>query len=116
MAYKVERALDTDRDLEAIFDFLVQSYLDFGEGRPDAIERAAQRIEQIESLMESLGAAPHQGTLRPDLSPGLRQITKQRAVFYFEVDEPKRTVRVLAIFFGGQDHRRAMLRRLFGAG
>jgi plasmid stabilization system protein ParE len=62
--------------------------------------------------MLSLGEKPHQGTLRPELLPGLRSVTKQRAIFYFIVDEPKRQVRVLAVFFGGQDHQRQMLRRL----
>jgi plasmid stabilization system protein ParE len=115
MAYRVERALDTDRDLEAIFDFLVQSYMDFGDDRASAIGRAADRLEAIETAMLALGDAPHQGTLRPDLLAGLRQVTKQRAVFYFDVDDEKRLIRVLAIFFGAQDHRRAMLRRLFGS-
>lgn len=116
MAYRVERALDTDRDLEAIFDFLVQSYTDFGDGRAEAIERAAERIETIEEAMLALGDAPHQGTLRSDILAGLRQVTRQRAIFYFEVDEEEKIVRVLAIFFGGQDHRRAVLRRLLGEG
>jgi toxin ParE1/3/4 len=39
-------------------------------------------------------------------------VTKQRAVFYFDVDDDQRLVRILAVFFGGQDHQRAMLRRL----
>ncbi len=32
--------------------------------------------------------------------PGLRRVTKDRAVFYFTVDEERRVVRVLAVFFG----------------
>ena len=43
--------------------------------------------------------------------PGLRTVTKDRAIFYFLVDEE---VRVLAVFFGGQAHQRAMLRRVLG--
>jgi plasmid stabilization system protein ParE len=62
--------------------------------------------------MRALGDVPHQETLRPDLLPGLRSVTKQRAIFYFDVDDHLRLVRVLAIFFGGQDHQRAMLQRL----
>ena len=112
MRYRVERALDTDHDLAAIFDFLLMSYMEFGDERGEALERAAARIEQIEAEMLALGGAPHQGTLRPDLLPGLRSVTKQRAIFYFDVDDDLRLVRVLAIFFGGQDHQRAMLQRL----
>jgi plasmid stabilization system protein ParE len=112
MPYRVERSLDTDRDLAAIFDFLLQSYMEFGEGRGEALEHAAIRVEGIEAEMQSLGDAPNQGTLRPDILPGLRSVTKQRAIFYFDVDDDQRLVRVLAVFFGGQDHQRAMLRRL----
>lgn len=112
MPYHVERSVDTDDDLAAIFDFLLNSYMEFGDARDDALERAAARIEGIEHEMLALGDAPHQGTLRPDLLAGLRSVTKQRAIFYFDVDDDLRLVRVLAIFFGGQDHQRAMLQRL----
>jgi toxin ParE1/3/4 len=112
MAYSVKRALETDRDLELIFDFLVQSYVDFGEPPRDANQRAATRVRGIESAMLALGSAPHQGTLRPDLLPGLRSVTRERAIFYFDVVDDQRLVRVLAVFFGGQDHSRAMLSRL----
>jgi plasmid stabilization system protein ParE len=115
MSFRVERSIETDADLEAIFDFLFQAYLDFGDSPDEALERAVARIEQIEAAMLSLGAAPHQGTLRPDLLPGLRAVTKQRAVFYFDVDEGEQLVRVLAVFFGGPDLQRAMLRRLAGS-
>ena len=114
MKYGVERARDTDRDLASIFDFLIESYQAFGEDTDGAIERAASRVRDIETAMLSLGDAPHQGTLRPEILPGLRSVTKQRAIFYFDVDEGRRMVRVLAVFFGGQDHQRRMLRRLLG--
>jgi len=114
MNYTVERASDADRDLDAIFDFLIQSYRTFGEDAETAIDRAAGRLRQIHTSMQSLGDAPHQGTLMPQLLPGLRSVTKDRAIFYFSVDDTKRVVRVLAVFFSGQDHQRRMLRRLLG--
>ena len=43
---------------------------------------------------------------------GLRFVEKRRAVFYFLIDERHREVRVLSIFFGGQDHRQHMLERI----
>jgi len=116
MNYKVERAIETDRDLEAIFDFLAESYIAFGESREVALERAAERIESIENDMMSLAKAPHQGTACADLLSGLRSVTKQRAIFYFDIDDDERRVRVLAVFFGGQEHRRQMLKRIFGPG
>jgi toxin ParE1/3/4 len=57
---------------------------------------------------------PFQGTLREDLLAGLREVTKQNAIIYFISDAQSETVRVLAVFFGGQDHRRHMLLRLLG--
>ena len=115
MPYRVERSLATDEDLSAIFDFLVESYVAFGDSGAEALERAAARLEGIEAEMLALGDFPHQGSLRPEILPGLRSITKRRAVFYFDVDDDLRLLRVLAVFFGGQDHQRAMLRRLSGS-
>ena len=108
MAYRVERAEGTARDLRAIFDFLFEAALAFGEEPERAARAAASRVEAIEAAMEALGAAPHQGTLRPDLGPGLRNATKDRAVLYFQVDDEARVVRVAAVFFGGQDHQGTM--------
>ncbi len=48
----------------------------------------------------------------PELLPGLRRVTKNQAIFHFDVDDGEKTLRVLAIFFGGQDHQRHMLKRL----
>ena len=112
MPYRVERSLATDQDLAAIFDFLLESYMAFGDERSEALERAAARVEGVEAEMLGLGDLPHQGSLRPEILPGLRSVTKRRAIFYFDVDDDLRLVRVLAVFFGGQDHQRAMLRRL----
>jgi plasmid stabilization system protein ParE len=112
MAFEVVRSRGSDRDLEAIFHHLVASHQALGETLETALERAADRIRAIEDDMERLGRAPFQGTLREDLRPGLRQVTKHRAVFYFTVDEAAERVRVLAVFFGGQDHLGLMLRRL----
>lgn len=104
--YKVERWGAAERDLEAIFDFLVESYLRFG----DHIERA--RTQGIKKDLRDLGKAPHQGTRHDNWLPGLRHVTKDRVIYYFTVDDEQQVVRVLAVFFGGQDHQRRMLRRL----
>lgn len=112
MAYRVERAEDTDRDLEVIFDFLFESFLAFGEDAGSALERASQRLLAIEEAMAALGKIPHQGTLRPELGEGLRNVTRERAVFYFDVDDETRVVRVLAVFYGAENHQRKMLLRL----
>lgn len=112
MAFKVLRSTQTDQDLGLILDHLIQSYLDLGDALPGAFARAARRVGSIEADMEALHKAPFQGTLLPEILPGLRRVTKNQAVFYFDVDEGEKTVRILAVFFGGQDHLRHMLTRL----
>lgn len=113
MAYKVTRAADVALDLELIFDFLVEAAEGFGEDTETAFRRAEQRLGEIEVGMEGLGDVPHQGTLRPHLGDRIRNVTKGRAVYYFEADNDRQVVRVLAVFFGGQDHDARILLRLF---
>ena len=72
---------------------------------------AAERILAIKQAALALGRAPHQGQSRAELSPAVRSVTKDRAVFYFSLEEETETLSILAIFYGGQDHQRAMLRR-----
>ena len=114
--YRVERGAAAERDLDALFDFLIKSHLHFGDDLERAFGRAAARVERIKHDLRALGRTPHQGVLRSEMMPGLRSVTKDRAVFYFTVDENARVVRVLAVFFGGQDHHRRMLMRLGEAG
>jgi plasmid stabilization system protein ParE len=112
MRYELQRGEQVSADLEGIYDFLFVSYVEFGEHLEDADAIAAERVVQIENAMEALADLPHQGTRHDAWIPGLRNVTKDRAVFYFTVDDEARVVRVLAVFFGSQDHQRAMLRRL----
>jgi plasmid stabilization system protein ParE len=112
MAFKVIRSTEFDRDLDLIHDHLIKSYTDLGEAFTDAFNRAEGRIETIEADMETLAQSPYQGTLSPEIAPGLRHVTKNRAIFYFQVDDEEQTILVLAVFFGGQDHGRHIQNRL----
>ncbi|MGI9451493.1 MAG: type II toxin-antitoxin system RelE/ParE family toxin [Geminicoccaceae bacterium] len=112
MVYRVVRSLASDRDLSLIFDFLFETHRDLGDSLENAFAKAAARIRAIANDMEALGRTPFQGTLSPEMMHGLRWVTKNRAIFYFHVEEEAATVRVLAVFFGGADHRRKMLARL----
>jgi plasmid stabilization system protein ParE len=111
-AYTVEFATEVERDFELIFDFLEESYRSFGESTEDAIAHAATRVQAIRNTAAGLGSVPHRGTLHPEIMPGLRHVTIDQAIYWFFVDEDGLIVRVLAIFFGGQDHIRRMLARL----
>jgi plasmid stabilization system protein ParE len=110
--FTVVRAEAADADLALIFEHLLGAYVALGETPPEALDRAESRLAAIQTAMERLGRAPHQGTLCTDVAADLRRATKDGAIFYFEVDDAARTVTVLAVFFGGQDHVRRMLERL----
>lgn len=111
--YSVHRSLDCD--VEVIFDHLFRAYRQLGDPVEDALSRAAERLRGIEDALQRLGDAPFQGTLVPHIMNGLRHVTKDNAVLYFVVDESERELRVLAIFFGGQDHRQHVLTRIANA-
>ncbi|MDP5308967.1 type II toxin-antitoxin system RelE/ParE family toxin [Paracoccus spongiarum] len=114
MAWRVERSVEADQDLALIFDFLLAAALDFGEALDRAHDQTARRIRAIEDAIFALGSAPQQGTLDPDLLPGARRVTKERAILCLDIDKDAQRVRVLAVFFGGKDHSRRMLIRLLG--
>ena len=112
MAWRTEFAADAERDFELIFDHLFDVYRSFGAPPADAFEKAAQRLDRLRLAAGGLGRAPFRGMLREDIAPGLRHVAIDRAIFWFDLDETARTVRVLAVFFGGQDRVRHMLCRL----
>ena len=112
MGYRVLRSAACDADLETIFNYLFGTYQDLGDTPAEAFERAEQRLRGIEDAIETLGNVPLQGTLVPAIMEGLRHVTKDRAVFYFLVDESAQELRVLSVFFGGQDHRSHLLARI----
>lgn len=115
MPYKVEFSARSARDFELIFDHLLASYVGFGESADEAFERASRRILAIRQAADRLALFPVRGTPRDDVQPGLRSLAIDRAVYWFAVDDAAQTVRVLAVFFGGQDHIRHMLVRLLRA-
>ncbi len=114
MDFRLEFSAEAERDFGLIFDHLLRSYLDFGESLERALDHAAARVREIRHDAERILTAPHRGERHDDILPGLRHLAIRRAIYWFDVDEAQRTVRVLAVFFGGQDHVRHMLRRLIG--
>jgi toxin ParE1/3/4 len=114
MTFRIEVSTEASCDLELIFDHLVETYLGFGENLHDALDHAEARVRSIRKETERLGAEPYRGSAHNDLLPGLRHLTLNRAIYWFEISEELHRVRVLAIFFGGQDHIRHMMLRLIG--
>ena len=112
MAFRLEFSAEAERDFALIFDHLLRSYLDFGEGLEQALEHAGRRVVEIRADAERILSAPHRGERHDDILPGVRHLSMGRAIFWFDVDEPRERVRVLAVFLGGQDHVRHMMARL----
>lgn len=112
MTFRLEFSIAAERDLSLIFDHLAESYRTFGEPAGEALSHAAARARTIRRNADRLLTTPHRGTKHDDLMPGLRHLTIERAIYWYKVDEPEAVVRVVAVFFGGQDHVRHMLVRL----
>ncbi len=110
--YTVRRAADVTRDLDLIEEHLVKSYEEFGDGLQSAVERAAARIDEALVYMRTFVTYPHRGTEHAKIRPGIRTVTNKNFIFYFEVDDLSSEVKILAIFFGGIDHRQQMMDRL----
>lgn len=104
--------MQAERDLSLIFDHLFVTYGDLGEPDDIAFEHAATRVRGIRESANTLESNPFRGTKREAFGPNVRNITINRAVIWFQIDESQKVVRILAFFFGGQDHIRHLLRRL----
>lgn len=112
MRFRIEFSAEAERDFSLIFDHLFESYRSFGESIESALDHCEDRIHEIRQEANRLSAAPDRGERDDDLLPGLRHLTVDRAIYWFEVNEAEQRLRILAIFFGGQDHVRYMLMRL----
>ena len=112
MAFRLEFSAEAERDFGLIFDHLLRSYLEFGESPESALDHPEARMAEIRAAAERILTAPCRGERHDDILPGVRHLAIGRAIYWFDVDEPRETVRVLAVFFGGQDHVRHMMARL----
>ncbi len=114
MADRLEFPVEAKRDFALVFNHLFDSYIDFGEALEDALDHAEARILENRAAADHIAAALHRGERHDNILPGLRRLTIGRVVYWFDVDEDRLTVRIQAIFFGGQDHVRHMMARLLG--
>ncbi len=114
MRFAIEISADAEGDFELIFDHLFESYVAFGESAEEALDHAARRVMTIRKAVDRLARFPLRGTARDDILPGVRYLAIARAIYWFDVDRTARKIRILAVFFGGQDHIRHMLVRLLG--
>lgn len=113
MDWTVERAADAEHDRLAIFRHHLRAHHELqGLDLEAAADIAERRIREVDAATDRLARTPRIGTRHPG---GLRHVTFDRTVVWFTLDEATRTVRVLGLFHGGQDHLGRMMARL-GAG
>lgn len=116
MRFAVEFSDAGTRDIDLIFDHLVESYLGFGDDFMEAVARAERRALAIRKAAGRLATFPIRGTAHDDVFPGIRSIAIDRATYWFKIDQENRRIVIQAVFFGGQDDVRHMLARLLRDG
>lgn len=109
--YSVRRAADVTRDLDLIKDHLVKTDQEFGEEFASAVARAASRINEALAYLRTFVTYPHRGTIHTEIRAGLRTVTNQNFIYYFEVDDLLFEVRIIAIFFGSINHQQQIIDR-----
>lgn len=114
MAWTIDYLPEAERDLELIFSHLFESYVEFGDSPGEAALRATRRLAGIREGAFRLTSMPYIGTLRPEILPNVRFVRRSDAALWFTVDDARKKVVVVGIFFGTQDHTRRMLIRLLG--
>ncbi|MEH0020839.1 MAG: type II toxin-antitoxin system RelE/ParE family toxin [Desulfobacter sp.] len=84
-------------DLERLYDYIAEQ-----SGFP---ERAWSYIEKLKIACQKLETSPLRGQKRDDLMTGLRIYPLDKnAIAAFLIDETQNAVRILDIFYGGQDY------------
>lgn len=80
---------------------VIESYIAEA-GSPEAGERF---VDEIVSHCDALESFPERGTARDDLLLGLRTLGfRRRVLIAYMTDRTSQTVRILGIYYGGQDY------------
>ena len=110
--YVVLRGAAVARDLSRIRKHLIRSYQEFGDTTVIATERANSRIRAAFDYMLTFTTHPHRGTVHPELRDSVRHVTAQQFVYFFEINDHLAEVKILTVFFGGEDHLEQIAERL----
>jgi plasmid stabilization system protein ParE len=99
VSYKILRHPLVEHDLRIIVR-LIADNTGLGAGP----EIALAKLGEIEDAVRRLAETPHIGSLRDEISPGLRAIPAGRkAVIVFKIDDAARRVLIVCITYGGAD-------------
>ena len=100
MSYSVVFAPEARDQLEALFLYIAER---------SSLVIAEQYTDAVVATCEGLALFPLRGVAREDIRPGLRLTHhKGRTVIAYAVDEAARTVSIIGVFYGGQDHEGAL--------
>ena len=100
MAYSVVFAPEASDQLEALFLYVAEH---------SSLAIAQRYTDAVVATCEGLALFPLRGVAREDIRPGLRLTHhKGRTVIAYAVDDDARTVSIVGVFYGGQDHERAL--------
>ncbi|HSW23133.1 MAG TPA: type II toxin-antitoxin system RelE/ParE family toxin [Burkholderiaceae bacterium] len=100
MSYDVVFAPEASDQLEALFLYIAER---------SSLTIAQRYTGAVVATCENLALFPLRGVAREDIRPGLRLTHhKGRTVIAYAVDEGRQTVSIIGVFYGGQDHERAL--------
>lgn len=86
--------------LEALFLYIAEH---------SSLAVAQRYTDAVVTTCEGLTRFPLRGVARADIRPGLRLTHHRgRTVIAYAVEEAERTVSITGVFYGGQDHERAL--------
>ena len=113
MRFRIEFSAEAERDYALIFDHMFESCRSFGTRVEAALDHCEDRIRNIRTGTDQLGVAPYRGEGHDDLLLGLRQLTINRAICWFDLSEAEQRARArVQFFFGSKHYVRHMLARL----
>jgi|694.fasta_scaffold100172_2 plasmid stabilization system protein ParE len=104
MRFRIEFSAESERDFALIFHHLFESYRNIGESAEAALDHCEDRIREISAGTDGPCTAPLRVERHAGLLAGLRQLTIDLAIDWFEVNKTEQRVRILAVFFGSQNH------------
>lgn len=92
-----------DEKPDVLLDYIaIMEHIERWTGDRDLGDRT---VDAIRAHIKGLSERPYRGTKRDDLKPGLRIVPfKKRTAIAFEVNEERRLVTILRVFYGGQDY------------
>ncbi len=108
--YNVQLSEESEVDLDRIFDHLLRPMFIWA-------NRSKKPLNTLRSACGRFGpiSSPSDGPLIKERFPSNRAGPaarhKNRGIIYFDIDDFTQSVRVIAVFFGGQDHDNHILKR-----